>query len=87
MRRHLKGFLCLVIFSAAFSCSKKPPEIAGMVYIPAGEFIMGSEEVDTEAMGREFGLRKGRYYEDESPKRKVSLDAFYMDKYEVTNRQ
>jgi formylglycine-generating enzyme required for sulfatase activity len=43
----------------------------GMVYIPAGEFIMGSEE------GRS----------NERPTHTVYLDAFYIDKYEVTNAQ
>ena len=48
-----------------------PPE--GMVLIPAGEFEMGSN--DPEAGN------------DEQPVHTVSIDAFYMDKYEVTNAQ
>jgi hypothetical protein len=43
-----------------------PPD---MVYVPAGEFIMGSDE------GRS----------DEQPVHTVYLDAFYIDKTEVTN--
>ena len=43
----------------------------GMVYVPAGEFIMGSEIGDL----------------DESPQRKVYVDAFYIDRFEVTNAQ
>ncbi|MBI4489944.1 MAG: formylglycine-generating enzyme family protein [Deltaproteobacteria bacterium] len=42
-----------------------------MVPIPAGEFWMGSND------GRE----------NEKPRRRVYLDAFYIDKYEVTNSQ
>ena len=45
----------------------------GMVLIPAGSFEMGS--VDAEAD------------DDEAPVHTVHLDAFYMDKYEVTNAQ
>ena len=41
---------------------------AGMVKIPAGAFMMGSNDGDS----------------DEKPVHKVSVDAFYMDKYEVT---
>ncbi len=41
----------------------------GMILIPAGEFTMGSE----------YGE------EDEVPVHQVHLDAFYIDKYEVTN--
>jgi serine/threonine protein kinase/formylglycine-generating enzyme required for sulfatase activity len=42
-----------------------------MVYVPAGEFIMGSDEGDSH----------------ERPVHTVHLDAFYVDKYEVTNAQ
>ena len=43
----------------------------GMVLIPAGEFQMGSNSGDP----------------DEKPIHSVYVDAFYMDKYEVTNAQ
>jgi formylglycine-generating enzyme required for sulfatase activity len=42
-----------------------------MVPVPAGEFTMGSNEGN----------------EDEIPERRVYLDAFYIDKYPVTNRR
>lgn len=42
-----------------------------MVYVPAGEFPMGSEKGDP----------------DEMPVREVYLDGYYIDKYEVTWRQ
>ena len=42
-----------------------------MVYIPAGQFQMGSNDIDAN--------------EDENPVHTVSLDAFLMDKYPVTN--
>ncbi|MYG08294.1 formylglycine-generating enzyme family protein [Candidatus Poribacteria bacterium] len=47
----------------------------GMVYVPAGEFIMGSDpDVDpmTDAL-------------DELPQHKVFLDAYFIDKHEVSN--
>ncbi len=46
-----------------------PP--ADMVLIPAGEFIMGSDEGE----------------EDYAPAHRVYVDSFYIDKYEVTNAQ
>ncbi|GAI74739.1 unnamed protein product, partial [marine sediment metagenome] len=42
-----------------------------MVLIPAGEFLMGSDDGG----------------DDEKPVHKVYLDAYYIDKYEVTNLQ
>ena len=53
-----------------------PPPTAvpgGMVLIPAGTFEMGSEDEDAN--------------DDEQPVHTVHLNAFYMDKYEVTNAQ
>ena len=49
------------------------PDLTGMVFIPAGEFLMGSPE--------------GEGAFDEHPQHKVYLDAYYIDKYEVTNAQ
>jgi formylglycine-generating enzyme required for sulfatase activity len=46
---------------------------AEMMLVPAGEFWMGSEAGDREA------------FDDEKPRHKVSLEAHYIDKYEVTN--
>jgi len=46
---------------------------SAMVFIPAGEFLMGSPEGEGE--------------NDEHPRHKVYLDAYYIDKYEVTNQQ
>ncbi len=56
-----------------------------MVYIPAGDFIMGNDKVDADAMGLRFGSTP--YYLNERPKRRVTLDAYYIDKYETTNQQ
>ena len=45
----------------------------GMVLIPAGTFEMGSNDAEAD--------------DDEQPVHTVHLDAFYMDKHEVTNAQ
>ncbi|MEI7989762.1 MAG: SUMF1/EgtB/PvdO family nonheme iron enzyme, partial [Chloroflexota bacterium] len=44
-----------------------------MIYIPAGEFLMGSADSDSDA------------YSAEKPQHKVYLDGYWMDKTEVTN--
>lgn len=56
--------------------------VENMVLIPAGNFLMGRDEdrgwsamADPEMFG------------DELPPHEVYVDAFYIDKYEVTNRQ
>lgn len=52
-------------------CTKAIPD--GMVEVPAGEFLMGcNSSIDNQC------------YPDEKPQHKVYLDAFYIDKTEVT---
>jgi formylglycine-generating enzyme required for sulfatase activity len=53
----------------------RPADGAVMVHVPAGEFLMGSTEDDPDATG------------DEKPQRRIYLDAFWIDKTEVTNAQ
>ena len=82
----LLGLLILILVPAAgVGCSKsqaQPP--AEMILIPAGEFKMGSDRVDTEGRGTEFGSVKP-WYMDEHPLHRVFSPAYYIDKYEVTN--
>ena len=75
--------LVLGLFAGA-GCNKNvtPPE--GMVLVPAGEFIMGSDKIDTEGKGAEFGTVKP-WYLDEHPMRTETLPAYFIDQYEVTN--
>lgn len=62
---------CLFIFGCGVKVGTVAPE--GMVLIPAGEFLMGSDDVDASG--------------NEGPVHTVYVDAFYIDKYEVTNAQ
>jgi len=52
---------------------KPPKETTPMVQIPAGEFVMGSS--------------KFKGFPNEYPSHRVSVAAFYLDKYEVSNQQ
>jgi formylglycine-generating enzyme required for sulfatase activity len=62
-----------------------------MVYVPAGEFTMGStdEEVDNAlALCNEYrGDCERDQFEDEQPAHAVALDGFWIDRTEVTNAQ
>ena len=64
-----------------------PKDNAVMVYVPAGEFLMGTSDAEIEHYKEIFPLRDTARYDNERPQRTVYLDAFYIDKFEVTNRQ
>lgn len=55
-----------------------------MIEIPAGDFLFGSNALDTAAGSRELGLNKPLYL-DEHPQQTIHLDAFLIDRFEVTN--
>lgn len=75
-----------VLLSAVISCrqsdereasqpvvDKPAKEISGMVWVPGGTFIMGTDEEES--------------YGHERPAHQVKLDGFWMDETEVTNAQ
>ena len=75
MRKSLVFFyvvlLTAVVVCERFSIASKPPD--NMILIPAGEFVMGTDSEQANA--------------DQKPAHRVYLEAFYIDKYEVTNAQ
>lgn len=92
--RVLNVFFIVVIF--LFACERTPdplpPKISSkvdgkaMVMISAGEFIMGTNRTDSDNTHLKIGTVKP-LYKDQHPEHKVYLDAFYIDQYEVTNRE
>ncbi len=69
------------IVSALTACTQVQP---GMVYIPEGPFVMGTDQVDKAHTAAEYGIIKP-WFEDEHPAHTVNFPAYYFDKYEVTN--
>ncbi|MDJ0817109.1 MAG: SUMF1/EgtB/PvdO family nonheme iron enzyme [Desulfobacterales bacterium] len=63
-----------------------PVDGAEMVIVPGGEFTMGMTEED---IYRIFKLddRENPVFATETPTRTIHLDAYYMDRYPVTNYQ
>ena len=64
-----------------------PKDEAVMVYVPVGEFLMGTSDADIEYYKQIFPLRRITRFDNERPQRTVFVGAFYIDKYEVTNKQ
>jgi len=69
--------------------------IDGMImsYIPTSEFEMGSSDTEIDAafeqceQDRGSGQCERAWFEDESPRHSVTLDAFWIDQTEVSNAQ
>ncbi len=78
--------LAAALFITIAGCKSSPPPPKDMIKIPAGEFIMGSNDIDKEAKAVQYGDRRP-WYANERPERKVTLDTYYIDKTEVTNAQ
>jgi formylglycine-generating enzyme required for sulfatase activity len=57
-----------------------------LLYVPAGEFTMGNKAEDglAECQKNRSDCQRD-WFTDEEPAHTVYLDAFYMDKYEVSN--
>ncbi len=85
--KFLYSLVLLLPFVLLSSCTEDAPKIEGMTFVPAGEFTMGSNKVDDEGLGKEFGARTGNLFDAEHPERKVSIGGYYIDTYEVTNSQ
>ena len=87
-------FLIFVAVPFLYACEmmpgylppKKVSKVDGkaMVLVPAGEFIMGTNRTDPDNTHLKIGTVKP-LYKDQRPERKVHVDAFYIDQYEVTN--
>ena len=60
---------------------------AEMVWVPAGEFLMGSDPKELDDLWARTGWYTGRRNEAgaETPKHKVEVDGFWMYAMEVTN--
>ena len=93
------AFCCAVLlYGIAVAQNNQPETIvsqdgAEMVLIPATQFLMGTNATALDGIVSE--LRRysvGRpiqrhWFDDETPQHEVLLDAYYIDKYEVTNAQ
>jgi len=68
-----------------------PTDGAKMVLIPAGEFWMGTDANEIPQLvqwaKKYYSGAQASWFEGEAPRHKVYVDAFYIDKYEVTVAQ
>jgi eukaryotic-like serine/threonine-protein kinase len=76
--------------SASSSSSPGEEQMIGsapMVLIPAGDFVMGSSDQEIDQVISLCENCKREWFTNEMPQHTVYLDAYWMDKFEVTNAQ
>jgi formylglycine-generating enzyme required for sulfatase activity len=69
-----------------FSSQMSGKDGAPMVFIPAGEFRMGSAQEQIHSFLKDFDGVPFEAFQAEIPQRQIALDAYYIDQYEVSNR-
>jgi formylglycine-generating enzyme required for sulfatase activity len=96
MMRFAIAVFIVTVLAAGCEDKPAPPVAAGkasppvlqveQVLVPAGEFVRGSNREDDLEMRQQYGFPRPLYV-DEHPQRKIHLDAYKIDTYEVTNAQ
>ncbi len=64
-----------------------PIDGAEMVWIPAGEFLMGTAEAEVDAWLKSDASLNQEDFADEMPQRKITLDGYWIYKTPVTVKQ
>ena len=64
-----------------------PGDLDAMVDVPAGEFLMGSTAEEIERLKGEAPGYMHSWFDREAPQRRVTVPAFRLGKYPVTNAQ
>ena len=78
---------CCALVAAACSPSIGARESPEMIRIPGATFTMGSSESDIARLIARYPGMPRDVFAAESPSRRVTLQRYYMDRYEVTNTQ
>ena len=61
-----------------------PKDRAEMVFVPAGDFLVGSADADIAALVKEHPQLKTEWSAHEQPQFRAHLPGYWVDKYEVT---
>ena len=77
---------CLIVFAALGCLVAAQAEDRPMIYIPAGEFVMGTTKKGAAALAKQYCVHRTVFL-SETPQRKVNVKAFWIDQYPVTNAQ
>lgn len=59
--------------------------LANMAFIPGATFEMGQDAADVPKLMQAFGVNRAELFSEETPKHRVTIGSFYLDRTEVTN--
>ena len=79
--------LCLVLALVTTASAQRPGTHANMARIPGAKYEMGTDPADVPMLMEKFGVKRAELFAEESPKHRVKIDSFYLDRTEVTNAQ
>ena len=76
-----------LVMARAQGPKTNPKDGAEMVWVPAGDFKMGSVDADIQALIKRRPKLRPELFDDEKPRHTVYLDGYWIYKYEVTAGQ
>ena len=86
LRARTRGLLAVLIGVACFDQSVVAAQQNGMILVPAGRSIVGTSDAERVALARRFDCHP-TWLGDDLAKQEVTLAAFWIDQYPVTNTQ
>jgi formylglycine-generating enzyme len=60
---------------------------SAMSLIPGATFQMGTDAASISTLQQLFGIKRAELFTSEVPRHMVTIDSFYLDRYEVTNAE
>lgn len=72
-------------FVLAQTKSRKTAKKMDMILIPGATFEMGTDKAEIPKLQQIYNIKRAELFTGETPRHKVKLSSFYLDKTEVTN--
>ncbi len=86
MRSALRNLtIVLLAGSIAAQPASSTMALSGMALIPGATFEMGQDKADIPKLMETFKVNHAELFEEETPKQRVTIGSFYIDRTEVTN--
>ena len=85
--------IALVVLALSSGCGPPPPTgdsnpaLNEMQFVPGADFRMGSDLAELDEVRTQTGLARNDVLMPEVPSRQVTVDSFYLDTVDVTNRR